>query len=312
MSAQGTYSLPPVASVCVCPLMLLRASPLCRDLERNQLFYVRVSSWLLRLAPVARGGPDVPECFPNEEGTRGVPPSKAGYARRVCGAGVPRLCLRSPSPCPPPPTHTCSCPRWLPLPCCPVGVTLLQATFRGRKERSRVFGDLLVSPLRGIKLADKELFSKMDVVGAWCARSVDARLCRSMDCVTGAVSRGLGLVCVADGGLGGCLTWLPTLGHQTVSPRPSAPTTAHDDVLPGMSLVLPPVQYVTLELVCDGECRQFGVFWCVPMCFLAAVPSRCPCCALCACGIEPSDAAGVKLASDRSVVVMKVGGWMDG
>ena len=50
--------------------------------------------------------------------------------------------------------------------CVHAGVTLLQATFRGRKERATLYGTLLISPLRATKLANKELLGKMDVVSA--------------------------------------------------------------------------------------------------------------------------------------------------
>jgi hypothetical protein len=55
--------------------------------------------------------------------------------------------------------------RALPRSCCP-GVTLLQASFRGHAQRKHLNGELVVTLLRGMKLANKELFGKMDPVSA--------------------------------------------------------------------------------------------------------------------------------------------------
>jgi hypothetical protein len=44
------------------------------------------------------------------------------------------------------------------------GAVLLQAAFRGRQARSLFHGHLVLTVLRGIKLANKELLGKMDPV----------------------------------------------------------------------------------------------------------------------------------------------------
>ncbi len=45
---------------------------------------------------------------------------------------------------------------------CIAAVASLQAAFKGKLERSRVCGQMFVTALRGLKLADRELFGKQD------------------------------------------------------------------------------------------------------------------------------------------------------
>jgi hypothetical protein len=63
---------------------------------------------------------------------------------------------------PPPPTAVVRRAMWSWGPF--AGAVLLQAAFRGRQARSIFHGHLVLTILRGVKLANKELLGKMDPV----------------------------------------------------------------------------------------------------------------------------------------------------